>query len=169
MRWSLLLLLVAIPRLAFTEPKVALAPLDDDDGKIAEIVGDAISEHAKLTKPARVEGAMKSLGVSVLSNKSLKKLRTKLDVDVVVYGSVEKDGDTKRLSLTFGGNAKPKPKLDLEIKSTKQLRKELAGKLAKRINSAMEGSDSGDDEEEDDARAKKEDERRAREEEDKRK
>ena len=57
-----MLLLVAIPRLAFAEPKVALAPLDDDDGKIAEIVGDVVSERAKLTKPGRVQGAMRSMG-----------------------------------------------------------------------------------------------------------
>ncbi|HEX5062371.1 MAG TPA: hypothetical protein VFV99_23530 [Kofleriaceae bacterium] len=175
MRWSLLLLLVALPRLAFAEPKVAVAPLDDDDGKVAEIVSDAVAERAKLTKPARVESAMKSLGVSVLSPKSLKKLRTKLDVDVVIYGSVERDGDTKRVSLTFAGSNKSKPKLELEAKNTKQLRKELAGKLAKRIDSAMEGGGGDDDEEEeDDARAKREqakreEERKQREEEDRKK
>ena len=38
---------------------------------IAEMVGDAVSERAKLTKPARVEGAMRSMGMSKLSSKSL--------------------------------------------------------------------------------------------------
>ena len=147
-----MLLLVAISRFAFAEPKVALAPLDDDDGKIAEVVGDAVSERAKLTKPGRVEGAMKSMGVSVLSAKSLKKLRAKLDVDVVIYGSVEKDGGAKRLSLTFACNNKAKPKLELEIKSTSQLRKDLAGKLSKRIASAMEGDGGDEDDEEEEAR-----------------
>jgi hypothetical protein len=147
-----LLLLVAIPRLAFAEPKVALAPLDDDDGKIAEIVGDVVSERAKLTKPGRVQGAMRSMGVGVLSAKSIKKLRAKLDVDVVIYGSVEKDGGTKRLSLTFAGASKSK--LELQVKNVKQLRKELAGKIGKRIDKAMEGG--GDDEDEDEEAAQRE-------------
>jgi len=165
----LLLLLVALPRLAFAEPKVAVAPLDDDDGKVTEIVSDAVAERAKLTKPARVEGAMKSMGVSVLGPKSLKKLRAKLDVDVVIYGSVERDGSTKRVSLTFAGSNKAKPKLELEAKNLKQLRKELAGKLAKRIDTAMEGRGGDDEEDEDDARAKREEEARKKEEEAKRK
>ncbi len=173
MRWSLLLLLVAIPRLAFAEPKVAVAPLDDDDGKVAQIVADVAGERAKLTKPARVEGAMRSLGVSVLSAKSLKKLRAKLDVDVVIYGSVEKDNGSKRVSLTFAGSNKNKPKLEVDAKNPKTLRKELEGKLAKRIAAAMEGSDGDDEEDEEEARReeerKREEERRKKEEEEERK
>jgi hypothetical protein len=171
-RWSLLLLLVAIPRLAFAEPKVAVAPLDDDDGKIAEIVSDVVGERAKVTKPGRVEGAMRSMGVSVLSTKSLKKLRAKLDVDVVIFGSVEKDGGAKRLSLTFAGSSKTKPKLELDIKTPKQLRKDLAGKVGKRIAAAMEG-DGGDEDDEEEAAQREEerkrDEDRKREDERKRK
>jgi len=165
-KWSLLVLLVAIPRLALAEPKVAVAPLDDDDGKIAEMVGDAVSERAKLTKPARVEGAMRSMGMSKLSSKSLKKLRAKLDVDVVIFGSVERDGSTKRVSLTFAGTGKTKPKLELEASTPKEFRKELAGKVAKRIAAAMEGEGGDDEEDEEDT---KEAERKAREEERKKK
>jgi len=173
-RWSLLLLLVALPRLAFAEPKVAVAPLDDDNGKMTDIVAESVGEHAKVTKPARVENAMKSLGVSVLSPKSIKKLRAKLDVDVVVYGSVERDGDTQRVSLTFAGNNKSKPKLEIDAGTPKQLRKELAGKVGKKIKTAMEGSGGDDEDDEDDARtkreeAKREEERKQREEEDRKK
>jgi hypothetical protein len=168
-RWWLLLLLVAIPRLALAEPKVAVAPLDSDAGnKLAETVGEAVSEHAKLTKPARVEGAMRSMGVSALTGKSIKKLRKKLDVDVVIYGSVEKDGKTQRISLTFAGSSKNKPTLELEVKTPAQLRKDLSGKLAKRIDAAMDGA-GGDDEEEDDEEDTREAERKAREEERKKK
>jgi hypothetical protein len=150
-----LLLLVAIPRLAFAEPKVAVAPLDDDDGKVADIVGDVVAERAKLVKPGRVESAMRSMGVGVLSAKTLKKLRAKLDVDVVIYGSVEKENGTKRVSLTFAGSNKSKPRLEVEAKNEKQLRKELAGKLAKRIATAMEG-DEGSDEEDEEAAEREE-------------
>lgn len=172
MRWSLLLLLVAIPRLAFAEPKVAVAPLDDDDGKVAEIVGDVVAERAKLIKPGRVESAMRSMGVGVLSPKTLKKLRAKLDVDVVIYGSVEKQNGTKRVSLTFAGSNKSKPRLEVEAKNEKQLRKELATKLAKRIATAMEG-DEGDEEEDEEAAereeaARREEERKRQEDERKR-
>lgn len=171
MRWSLLLLLVAISRLALAEPKVAVAPLDDDDGKIADIVADAANARAKVLGRKRVESAMRSLGVSVLSSKTLKKLRKKLDADVVIYGSVEREGGDRRVSLTFAGKNKKKSKLEVDFKSTKQLRKELAAKLPRRIADAMEGSggDEDDDEEdEDDLRAKREEQRR-RDDEDRRK
>jgi hypothetical protein len=170
-RWSLLLLLVAISRLALAEPKVAVAPLDDDDGKIADIVADAANARAKVLGRKRVESAMRSLGVSVLSSKTLKKLRKKLDADVVIYGSVEREGGDRRVSLTFAGKNKKKSKLEVDFKSTKQLRKELAAKLPRRIAEAMEGSggdDDDDEEDEDDLRAKREEQRR-RDEEDRRK
>jgi hypothetical protein len=154
-------LLVVSSRLAFAEPKVAVAPLDGDDGKVAEVVGEIVSERAKLTKPGRVEGAMKSMGVGVLSSKSVKKLRTKLDVDVVVYGKLERDGRVKKLALTFAG--KGKASLEIEFASDKSLRKELSGKVAKRISSAMEGG-GDDDADEEEARAKKEEERKREEE-----
>jgi hypothetical protein len=164
-RWSLLLLVIAIPTLAFAEPKVAVAPLDGDDGKVAEAVGDLIGDHAKVTRPSRVESAMKGMGASVLSPKTARKLRTKLDVDVVIYGSVDKDSGEKHLSLTFAGSAKEKPTLEVTFKSTKQLEKTLGKKLKKRIDSAMEGSDGDREDDEEEARAKKEEERRQREEE----
>jgi hypothetical protein len=166
-RWSLLLLFVAIPTLALAEPKVAVAPLDDDDGKVTEIVAEVAAARAKVTKPARVEGAMKSLGVSALGAKSVKKLRAKLDVDVVIYGNVERDGGNKRVSLTLAGSSKTK--LEVEAATTKQLRKELTAKLAKRIAMAMEGGGNGGDDDEEAERAKQEAERKAREEEDRRK
>lgn len=163
MRWSLLLLLVAIPTLALAEPKVAVAPLDGDgeDGKIADVVAEAARDRAKVTKQGRTEGAMRSLGVSVLSPKSVKKLRNKLDVDVVIYGSVEEDDGDKRLSLSLAGSGKSK--LEVSFKSTKQLRKLLASKLPKKISAAMEGNagDTEADEEERRDREKEEEARRA--------
>lgn len=161
MRWALLLLLVAIPTLALAEPKVAVAPLDGDgeDGKVADVVAEAARERAKVTKQGRTEGAMRSLGVSVLSPKSVKKLRNKLDVDVVIYGSVEGDDGDKRLSLSLAGSGKSK--LEVSFKSTKQLRKLLASKLPKKISAAMEGN-AGDVEAEDEERRDREKEEEAR-------
>jgi hypothetical protein len=166
-RWSLLLLFVAIPTVALAEPKVAVAPLDDDDGKVAELVAEVASTRAKVTKPTRVEGAMKGLGVSALGSKSVKKLRAKLDVDVVIYGSVERDGGRKRVSLTLAGSSKAK--LEVEGATPKQLRKELTAKLGKRIAMAMEGGGDRDGDEEEAERATQEAERKTREEEERRK
>ena len=152
------MLFVAIPRFVLAEPKVAIAPLDGDDGgKVSDVVAEAASERAKVTRPARVEVAMRSMGVSVLSAKTVKKLRAKLDVDVVVYGSVERDGGSKRLSLSVdgGGNVK---RLEVDFKTPKDLKKDLGAKLAKRIGGAMEGN--GDDEEDDDEARRREDEKR---------
>ena len=171
-RWSLLLLLVAIPTLAFAKPKVAVAPLDGDDGKVASIVADAARDRAKVIKPGRVENTMRSMGVSVLSAKTIRKLRDRLDVDVVIYGDVEKDGREKKLSLQLAGNGKSK--LTIRFKSTKKLREDLARRLPKRIADAMEGDgDGGDDDDDDDDeredRERREREARARREEEERK
>jgi hypothetical protein len=156
-RASFVLLLVAIPAVAWAEPKVAVAPLaNDDGGRIGDVVADAAGDRAKVTKQGRVEGAMRSLGVGVLTPKSLKKLRTKLDVDVVIYGSVEKDGSDKRLSLSLAGGGKSK--LEVRYKSAKKLREELAAKLPKKIAAAMQGG--GGDDEVDDRRARRDDEDR---------
>jgi actin-related protein len=156
-RW-LVLLLVATSTIAWAEPKVAVAPLDNDDGgRIGDVVADAVGDRAKVTKQGRVEGAMRSMGVGILSKKSLKKLRTKLDVDVVIYGSVEKDGGEKRLALSLSGSGKSK--LEVRYKGAGDLRKELAAKLPKKIAAAMQGDDS-DEEDEDDVRMRREEDER---------
>ncbi len=166
-RWSLLLLLVAIPTLALAKPKVAVAPLDGDDGKVASAVVDAARDRAKVTKPGRVENTMRSMGVSVLSAKTIRKLRDRLDADVVIYGDVEKDGREKKLSLQLAGNGKSK--LTIRFKSTKELRDDLARRLPKRIADAMEGSGGDDDDEDREDRERRDREARARREEQERK
>jgi hypothetical protein len=141
-RWSLLLLLLAIPTLALAEPKVAVAKLEGDPkGNVADIIAEVAGD--------RVESAMRGLGVSVLNAKSTKKLRARLDVDVVIHGSVQKDGSDTRVRLVLSG--KGSAKLSLVYESTKELRKDLRAKLPKRIAAAMEGG-GGDDEDDGDDR-----------------
>jgi hypothetical protein len=174
--WLPLVLLVAIPALAVAKPKVAVAPLDGDpDGKVSEAVAEAAAEHAKVTGPERVERAMKNAAADKLDSKTVKRLRVKLEVDVVIYGRVERDGSRKRLELTLSGKSKQKPRIELDFKSAKALRKELAAKLGRRIDEASEGEEDDDDsgpfkKRDDDERAKRdEDDRRKKDDEDRRK
>jgi len=143
-RWALLVLLVAAPALA--RPKVAVAPLDgDEDQKISAIVADAAGDHAKVTGPGRVAKALDTLSITSLSGKSLKKLRSNLEVDVVIHGAVKK----KHVSLTLSGRGKQKATLELDYKSTKALRKELASQLGKKLDAAAGGNDDDGDDDDD--------------------
>jgi hypothetical protein len=144
-RWALLVLLVAVPALA--RPRVAVAPLDgDDDKKISSIVAEAAVDHAKVTGPGRTGKALDELSITSFTGKSLKKLRSNLEVDVVIHGAVKK----KHLSLTLSGKGKQKSTLELDFKTTKALRKQLAAQLGKKLDEADGGND--DDADDDDAR-----------------
>ena len=165
----MILLVLVIPAIALAKPKVAVAPLDgDDDGKIAEVVADAAAEHSKVTKPDRVQRDMEKLSITSFDNKAVKRLRNKLEVDVVIHGKVSK----KHLELTIAGKGKNKSKLELDFKTTKALKKELAAKLGKRIDDAAAAADD-DDDEDDEAKKREEEARREetrkREEDDRRK
>jgi hypothetical protein len=157
----LVVLLVAAPAIA--RPRVAVAPLDgDDDQKVSAIVADAAGEHAKVTGPGRVAKALDKLSISSLNSKGLKKLRSNLEVDVVIHGAVS----NKHLELTLSGKGKQKATLELDYKSTKALRKELAAKLGKKLDDVS--GDAADDDDDDDDR-KAEEARKAKEEEERKK
>jgi hypothetical protein len=152
-RWALLVLLVAAPALA--RPKAAVAPLDgDDDQKVAKVVADAAGEHAKVTGPARVAKAMDSLSITSLKSRDLKKLRSNLEVDVIIHGAVSKEGSKKHLALMLSGKGKQKSTLELDFKTTKALRKELDDALGKKLDVAA-GGGNDDDADDDDGEAKR--------------
>ena len=99
---------------------------------------------------------MSALGIGDASwAKALKKLRTKLDVDAVIDGSVERDGSKMRLELTVSGRHDKESTFDLKVQSAtaKTFKKELRDKLAKFIAAAGEG-DAAEDDSDDDAEAK---------------
>jgi hypothetical protein len=160
----LVLLLVTAPALA--RPRVAVAPLDgDDDQKVSAIVADAAGDHAKVTGPGRVAKALDNLSITTLNSKGLKKLRSNLEVDVVIHGVVKK----KHLELTLSGKGKQKATLELDFKSTKALKKELAAKLGKKLDDVS--GDAADDDDDDDRKAeeaRKADEERKKKEDDER-
>lgn len=144
MRWALLVLLVAAPALA--RPKVAVAPLDgDDDQKISSIVADAAGDHAKVTGPGRTGKALDSLSITAFTSKNLKKLRGSLEVDVVIHGAVKK----KHVSLTLSGKGRQKATIELDYKTTKTLRKQLATQLGKKLDEAGGGNDDDADDDDD--------------------
>jgi hypothetical protein len=143
-RWALLVLLVAAPALA--RPRVAVAPLDgDDDQKISAIVADAAGAHAKVTSPTRTGKALDSLSITAFTGKNLKKLRSNLEVDVVIHGAVKK----KHLTLTLSGKGKQKATIELDYKSTKTLKKQLSAQLGKKLDDVAGGNDDDADDDDD--------------------
>jgi hypothetical protein len=181
LRWSLLILLL-LAGTAFAKPKIAVAPIDGDtDDEVGEIIVSVAASHGRAIDPGRVGREMEKLSISKMSTKSAKKLRQKLDADVVVYGKLSK----KHLELKVAG--KGKAKVEIDFKSNKDLKKQLQAKLGKELDAALEGPDSDEDDEEtsspfgggrkdrddrkrddDDKRKRDEDEQRKRDEDDKR-
>lgn len=149
-RWALLVLLVAAPALA--KPKAAVAPLDgDDDQKVSAVVADAAGEHAKVTGPDKTGKAMDHLSITSFKSRDLKKLRSNLEVDVVIHGEVTKNGSKKHLALTLSGKGKQKETLELDFKTNKALKKELASKIGKKIDAAAGGGNDDDADDDDDS------------------
>lgn len=154
-----MLVLVAFPAAVFAKPKVAVAALEgDSDGKVTEVVAEAAADHAKVTGPAQVTRAMEALSISdTRSPRAMKKLRARLEVDAVIRGKVERDGNKKRLELTIAGRGKKPATFDLPFKTAtaKSFRKELREELAKRIAAATEGDARDEDTDDDDQPRKK--------------
>lgn len=158
MRWLVLLIVVAVPTIVVAKPKVAVAPLDgDSDGKIADIVVNAADDHAKVVRPEKVSKAMETLSVTTFNGKGLKKLRTNLEVDLVIFGSVEKTGAKHKLELTIAGKGKKKETVTITYKSTKTLKKDLSTQLRQKVSNLLGGDEDPDDE---DAPPKKEEPRK---------
>src|SRR3954469_11974926 len=94
---------------ALARPWIAVAPLDGDkDGAVSDDVAEAASEHGKTTKPDKVARELEKLDISALTSKSVKKLRTKLSVDVVIHGKVDRSSSKKHLELVISGAGKAK-------------------------------------------------------------
>src|SRR3954469_4987295 len=92
-RMLIVLAWIALPAIALAKPKLAIAPLDgDSDGKMANVIVEEAAKHAKVVGPKEVGDTMESLGMTdTASKRALKKLRARLEVDAVLYGTLEKD------------------------------------------------------------------------------
>lgn len=140
------------PAWAMAKPTLALAPIDGDrDGKVAELIESAVEEDFKVVGPKKVEATMGKLDIASVDPKTIKKLRKKLDAEVVVYGQVDKEGKKKNLTLSISARGKRTQKFEIDYKSAdaKSFKKELRGELNKRLAGA-ERDDSNNDDDDDD-------------------
>nr|HEX4312435.1 hypothetical protein [Kofleriaceae bacterium] len=142
-----ILVILALPVLAWAKPKVAVAPLDgDDDGKATALVVELAGASGKVTSVKTVTKTMKTLDTDLTIKKSRKALRTKLGVDVVIYGSVEKDGSKKKITLSLSGKSAGSIEVTYKSLAAKATKNEIKGELSKQI-AATTGNDDGEDEE----------------------
>ncbi|MBL0219338.1 MAG: hypothetical protein IPQ07_36400 [Myxococcales bacterium] len=137
-RLLLIVLVVTAPVIAAAKPSVAVLPLDGDTGnKVGNAVAKAAEDEASsVTGPKETGKAMDKLGLSgELDKKDQKKLRGKLEVEILIQGKVEKDDGEKSLELKIAGKGIKTAKLKLRFKSatTSSFRNELREALAKRL------------------------------------
>ena len=148
MRWLSIIALLVLPAVALAKPKpkVAVAPLDGDtDDKVGKVIVEIASEHAKVVGLDKTKKAIDDLGVG-FDRKGLQKLRVKLEVEVVIHGSVTKEGSKREVELELNGPNKAKTKLSFSAKSPKTLRAELTKQLRKKIDEVdVPPAPSGDD------------------------
>lgn len=142
---SLLVLIVAIvPAVAAAKPAVAVAPFEGDRGnKVSAAVEKALEREASLVVGTKATGkAMSKLKLKgKLDKGDKKKLRRRLEVDVLVEGKVE-DGEVE---LRVSGKGVRTSRFKVQGKaSSPQFRGELKDALAKRL--APDKSDEEDDE-----------------------
>jgi len=102
MRRIVIIAWLLLPAWAIANPTLALAPIDGDkDGKVAELIGNAVDEDFKVIAPSKVEAAMGKAKIEEVDPRTIKKLRKKLDAEIVVYGSIEKEGKKRNLTLSI--------------------------------------------------------------------
>ena len=159
MRGLLVILIVAAPVIAAAKPSVAVAPLDGDNGnKVGNAIAKAADKDASsVTGPKETGKAMEKLDLSgELDKKQQKKLRTKLEVDVLIQGKVEEDGDEKSVELSIAGKGVKAGKIKLRFKSVtaSKFKSDLKAQLAKKLSAG----DAEPDEDEEDKPKKHDDE-----------
>ena len=134
----MLLIALVLPSWALARPTVAVAPLAGDRGnKVGNALATALAEDATVVRPKEVRKAMARLKLSgEVEGKPLKKLRGQLEVDVVVQGTLDKDGKKQRLELSVTVKNKKPIRVVLRFKTTDELDDEVRGKLRKRIAAA---------------------------------
>lgn len=141
MRWLLALIVVIAPAIALAKPAVAIAPFEGDDGnKVANAVAKAIEDDALVIGPKETGKAMDKLGLSgKLDKQAQKKLRKRLEVDVIIQGKVE----DKELELRIAGKGVKTSRFKVELKGKYQ--KELEADLTKRLEPAESDEDKDDE------------------------
>ena len=142
--------MIIAPAIVAAKPSVAVVPLDGDtNNKVGNAVAKAAEdESSSVTGPKETGKAIEKLDLSSpLSKKDQKKLRGKLEVDILIYGKVEEEDDEKSVELTVAGKGIKSSKLKLRFKkaSSPKFNRELTDALAKRLSP---GEPEEDEEEE---------------------
>jgi hypothetical protein len=161
MRRIVIIAWLLLPAWAIAKPTLALAPIDGDkDGKVAELIGNAVDEDFKVIAPSKVEAAMGKAKIEEVDPRTIKKLRKTLDAEIVVYGSIEKEGKKRNLTLSISARGKRTQKFEIDYKSAdaKSFKKELRKELNKRLETA-ERDDSNNDDDDDEKQDKREEKR----------
>jgi hypothetical protein len=139
MRWIVVVALIVAPALAAAKPSVAVAPLEGDTGnKVGNAVAKAAEDEASsVTGPKETGKAMAKLDLSgTLGKKDAKKLRAKLEADILIQGKVDDEDDEKSVDLTVSGKGIKSSRVKLRFKkaSSPKFKSELGDALAKRLS-----------------------------------
>ncbi len=151
MRWLLLIAIVTAPVIAAAKPSVAVLPLDGDAGnKVGNAVARAAEDDASaVTGPKETAKAMDKLGLSgELDKKDQKKLRGKLEVEILIQGKVEDEGAENAVELTIAGKGIKRSKIKLRFKkaSSPSFRDDLREALGKRLSPGEKEEDEEEEE-----------------------
>jgi hypothetical protein len=138
-RWLIVVGLIVVPAIAAAKPSVAVVPLDGDtNNKVGNAVAKAAEdESSSVIGPKETGKAMEKLDLaSPLSKKDQKKLRGKLEVEILISGKVEDDDEEKSVELTVSGKGIKSSKMKLRFKkaSSPKFNRELTDALAKRLS-----------------------------------
>jgi hypothetical protein len=153
MRWLVVLILSIVPAIAWAKPSVAVAPFEgDDDSRVANAVEKALEAEASSVIGQKATGkAMDKLGLSGKLDKADKrKLRKRLEVDVIVEGKVEDD----EVELRISGKGVKTSRFKVDRGKPSKFREELKEQLGKRLS-----PDQDDDDQEEVAQPEEEDDK----------
>ncbi len=151
MRWLLLIVFVVVASgVAAAKPSIAIVPLEGDPGnKVGNAVAKAAEDEASaVTGPKQTGKAMDKLGLSgELDKKDQKKLRGKLEVEILIQGKVEDEGAENAVELTIAGKGIKKSKIKLRFKkaSSPSFRSDLRDALGKRLSPGEKDDDEEDE------------------------
>jgi hypothetical protein len=159
MRRIVVLALVLLPAIAFAKPKVAIVPIDNDEGGVQDAVVDALDgSELDVVAPTKVARAEDKLGLEGdLSEKDAKKLGKELEAGAVVQATLSTKGANKVLHFKLYVKGKKQKGFKIEFGSAKssKFKKALRDKLVEKLGDA--GGGGGDDEEDKPKKKKKTD------------
>ncbi len=158
MRWRLLIVTwLLIPAAALARPKIAVAPIEgDEDGKVTDAVAEEASQHAAVVDPKPTQEALEKLGFTdAKTKKAQKKLRSKLGVDVIIYGDVTGKKGKQHLTLSVSGRGKRASTIELTFKQASSTK--FRGELRDELGKQLAGADTEAKEDDDDDNPKRRD------------